>query len=45
MSAVPGVESVAVDLANKRATVRYDPAVTPIARVREAIQDAGFDTP
>jgi len=45
VSAVPGVESVAVDLANKRATVRYDPAVSPIARVREAIQDAGFDTP
>jgi copper chaperone len=45
VSAVTGVESVDVDLAGKRATVRFDPALTTPARVREAIQDAGFDTP
>jgi copper chaperone len=45
VGAVPGVEAVAVDLAGKRATVRYDAARVTAARVREAIRDAGFDTP
>ncbi len=45
VSALPGVESVAVDLAGRRATVRYDVARVSLDRVREAIRDAGFDTP
>lgn len=45
VSALPGVESVAVDLAAHRATVRYDGARVSLDRVREAIRDAGFDTP
>ena len=45
VSAIAGVESVAVDLAGRRATVRYDDARVGLDRVREAIRDAGFDTP
>ncbi len=45
VSALPGVESVTVDLAGRRASVRYDGARVSLDRVREAIRDAGFDTP
>lgn len=45
VSVLPGVESVAVDLSGRRATVRHDSALASVDRVREAIRDAGFDTP
>ena len=40
---VPGAGDVAVSLVMERAVVRHDPAVLPAERVRELIEDRGFD--
>ncbi|GAB3264228.1 heavy-metal-associated domain-containing protein [Chitinimonas naiadis] len=38
-----GIETVQVDLADKSARIRFDPALTTPAQVKEAIEDAGYD--
>jgi len=45
VSALPGVESVTVDLAGHRAVLRFDPERVTLDDVREAIRAAGFETP
>lgn len=42
MAALPGVKSVAVDLAAKTATVLFDPAVVSPAAIAAASADAGY---
>lgn len=39
----PGVDHADVSLAEKRATVRFDPARVGIAQLRSVIEGAGFD--
>lgn len=41
---VPGVEAAEVDLAGERATVQFDDSKTNAAALREAVEDAGYDT-
>ncbi|MEO8193055.1 MAG: heavy metal translocating P-type ATPase [Gemmatimonadales bacterium] len=43
LSAADGVEEASVNLATERATVRFDPAVTGVDRIVEAIRRAGYD--
>lgn len=43
LSALPGVSSAEVSLERGEATVRYDPAQVDAARLKGAIEDAGFD--
>ncbi len=38
-----GVEEAAVNLATERATVRFNPAVTDVGRIVDAIRGAGYD--
>lgn len=38
-----GVEKVEVDLAEARAVVQHDPTAAPLARLLEAVADAGYD--
>ena len=45
LKALPGVEEVQVSLENACATVRHDPAQTPVEALRAAVEDAGFDSP
>ncbi|MFN3280321.1 MAG: heavy-metal-associated domain-containing protein [Tabrizicola sp.] len=42
MGAVPGVQSVEVDFAARRARVVYDPALTDAATIATASADAGY---
>ncbi|QNM96166.1 heavy-metal-associated domain-containing protein [Chitinimonas koreensis] len=42
LKALPGVESVAVELAEGSARVRFDPGLVDLARIRAAIEDAGY---
>lgn len=41
---LPGVDSVEVTLESARASVTFDPKEIDLARLREAIADAGFET-
>ncbi|HML45535.1 MAG TPA: copper chaperone CopZ [Clostridia bacterium] len=43
VSALPGVESVEVNLAGKTATVTYDPDQCPLERIKLEIEDQGYD--
>lgn len=43
VSALAGVSSVAVSLADKRVTVDYDGATANEAQIKEAIEDQGYD--
>ncbi len=43
LKAVPGVEAAAVNLATSRATVEYSARLADWARVRSAIEDAGYE--
>ncbi len=43
LSKLPGVEKAEVLLEPGQATVTYDPAQVGEARLREAVEDAGFD--
>lgn len=43
LSALPGVASAEVSLERGEAMVRYDPAQVDMARLKGAIEDAGFD--
>ena len=42
VGALPGVENVRVDLAGKTVTVEYDPARSPLDRIRAEIEDQGY---
>jgi copper chaperone len=43
LEAVPGVASVEVSLERGEAKVGFDPARADLARLRRAIEDAGFE--
>ena len=43
VSALPGVESVEVNLAGKTATVTYDPDQCPLEKIKLEIEDQGYD--
>ncbi|KAJ2319069.1 Cu(2+)-transporting P-type ATPase [Coemansia sp. Cherry 401B] len=43
LSSMAGVESVDVSLAAEQATVEWDPALTDVHRIAEAIDNCGFD--
>jgi copper chaperone len=42
-SELPGVANVAVDLEAKTVTLDYDPSQTPIEKIKEEIEEAGYD--
>ena len=43
MGALPGVKSVAVDLAGKLVTVAYEPARCALEEINSAIEDQGYE--
>ena len=43
VGALPGVANVAVDLAAKTVTVDFNPATVSIDKIKEAIDDQGYD--
>lgn len=43
LEALPGVMAADVSLAESRATVRHDAAQTDAARLKTAIEEAGFE--
>jgi copper chaperone CopZ len=43
LRAIEGVDNVDVSLGDGQANVRYDPARVNEAKLRSAIEDAGFD--
>jgi copper chaperone len=45
LTAVPGVESVEVSLAEGKANVGYDPARASLADFKRAVERAGFKAP
>jgi copper chaperone len=45
LKALPGVEQVDVSLAKGQASVTCDPSLVSIARLRNVVEGAGFDTP
>ena len=42
LAKVEGVEGATVNLATERATVRFDPAIVPVDRLRGAVEAAGY---
>jgi Cu+-exporting ATPase len=45
IAALPGIVDVSVNLALEKAHVRYFPEVVSVARVRQAVADAGYEAP
>ncbi len=45
LKAVPGVADAQVRLQDAAATVQFDPAKVDVARLRAAVEEAGFDAP
>jgi copper chaperone len=43
LQALPGVGKVEVSLEQGRARIDFDPAQTPVAGLKAAIEDAGFE--
>lgn len=43
VGALAGVNSVAVDLIGKKVTVEYDAEMVNLAKIKETIEDQGFD--
>lgn len=43
VSVLPGVETVAVDLAAKTVTVTHDPALSPLDKIASEIEEQGYD--
>ena len=41
--ALPGVDSVAVNLAGKTATVTYDPDQCPLEKIKLEIEEQGYE--
>ncbi|WP_206886427.1 MULTISPECIES: heavy-metal-associated domain-containing protein [Alicyclobacillus] len=44
LKGVEGVQEASVDLQGQKATVTFDEAKTTVAKLKEAIEDAGYDT-
>ncbi|MDR1246273.1 MAG: copper chaperone CopZ [Clostridiales Family XIII bacterium] len=42
-SGLAGVSDVSVDLAGGTVSLKYDPAVTPLAQIKAEIEDQGYD--
>ena len=45
LSKVEGVKEASVNLATERAIVRYDPSVTGVPAMRQAVEHAGYTVP
>lgn len=45
LQALSGVSGAEVSLADAAATVQYDPARISVEALREAVENAGFDSP
>ena len=45
LKALPGVADAQVSLAEASETVRYDTAKVSVEALREAVENAGFDSP
>lgn len=43
VGALPGVSGVSVDLAGKTVAVEYDPAQSPLDKIKFEIEDQGYD--
>ncbi|MDR3314573.1 MAG: copper ion binding protein [Oscillospiraceae bacterium] len=43
VGALPGVGSIAVDLAAKTVTVEHDPAAAPLEKITGEIEEQGYD--
>ena len=43
VSALSGVEKVAVDLDAKTVTVDHDPETAPVQKIKDEIEDQGYD--
>lgn len=43
LSGLPGVGEVTVDLEAKTVTLDLDPSQTPLSKIKEAIEDEGYD--
>lgn len=43
VSALPGVEEIAVELLDKTATVVFDPEQVSLETIKEAIEDQGYE--
>jgi copper chaperone len=43
VGALAGVSNVVVDLAAKTATVEYDPAQCSVEKIKQEIEDQGYD--
>ncbi len=43
VSALPGIEKVAVDLKNKSVTVKYHPAESTLDEIKSEIEEQGYD--
>lgn len=43
VGALPGIGNVIVDLKGKTVTVDYDPAKTPLGKIKTEINDQGYD--
>ncbi|MCL6593339.1 MAG: copper ion binding protein [Alicyclobacillus sp.] len=44
LKGVEGVQEAIVDLQGQKATVTFDESKTSVAKLKEAIEDAGYDT-
>ncbi len=42
VSALPGIVRIEVDLASGRVEIEHDPALSPTASIRSAIEDGGY---
>ncbi|MBR0564676.1 heavy-metal-associated domain-containing protein [Azoarcus sp. L1K30] len=45
LKALAGVDAADVSLEEASATVRFDPARVDVAALRQAVENAGFDSP
>lgn len=45
LKALPGVDDATVSLEQGSARVSFDPAKTEVNALRQAVEDAGFDSP
>ncbi|MFM9884584.1 MAG: heavy-metal-associated domain-containing protein [Burkholderiales bacterium] len=45
LSKMPGVADVSVSLADRSARVKFDPARVSRAAIRQAVLDAGYESP
>ncbi|MCL1804998.1 MAG: copper ion binding protein [Clostridiales bacterium] len=43
VAALPGITSVAVDLDSNTATIEHDPEESPLAMIKSAIEEEGYE--